>query len=55
MEFMLEFIDRFRRDYMDIDEPYEINTFAQEEVLDEDFTTFEQEVSEDEEDSNDGF
>lgn len=55
MEFMLEFIDRFRRDYMDIDEPYEINTFAQEEVLDEDFTTFEQEVSEDEEDSDDGF
>ena len=55
MEYMLEFIDRFRRDYMDIDEPYEINTFAQEEVLDEDFTTFEKEVSEDEEDSDDGF
>ena len=55
MEFMLEFIDRFRRDYMDITEPYEINTFAQEEILDEDFTTFEQEVSEDEEDSDDGF
>ncbi len=55
MEFMLEFVDRFRRDYMDITEPYEINTFAQEEILDEDFTTFEQEVSEDEEDSDDGF
>jgi len=55
MEYMLEFIDRFRNDYMDISEPYEINTFAQEEILDEDFTTFEQEASEDEEDSDDGF
>ncbi len=55
MEFMLEFVDRFRKDYMDIDEPYEINTFAQEEVLDEDFTTFEQEDPDDEEDTGDGF
>jgi hypothetical protein len=55
MEYMLEFIDRFRRDYLDIDEPYEINTFAQEKVLDEDFTTFEKEVPVEEEDSNDGF
>jgi hypothetical protein len=55
MENMLDFIDRFRKDYMEINEPYEINTFAQEEILDEDFTTFEQEVSEDEEDNDDGF
>lgn len=55
IEYMLKFIDRFRNDYMDISEPYEINTFAQEEILDEDFTTFEQEASEDEEDSDDGF
>ena len=55
MEYMLEFIDRFRRDYLDIDEPYEINTFAQEEILEEDFTTFEKEVPEEEEDSSDGF
>ena len=51
---MLDFIDRFRRDYLNIDEPYEINTFAEEEVLDEDFTTFEQEKTEEEEDE-DGF
>ena len=50
MEYMLEFIDRFRKEYMDITEPYEINTFAQEEILEEDFTSFEQEASEDEED-----
>jgi hypothetical protein len=55
MEYMLDFVDRFRKEYMDITEPYEINTFAQEEVLDEDFTSFEQEVTEDEDDSDDGF
>lgn len=55
LEYMLEFIDRFRKEYMDITEPYEINTFAQEEILEEDFTSFEQEASEDEEDSDDGF
>ncbi len=54
MEGMLEFIDRFRRDYMDITEPYEINTFAEEEVLDEDFTSFEEE-KDDEDDDADGF
>ena len=55
IEYMLEFIDRFRKDYMDIKEPYEINTFAQEEILDEDFTSFEKEVPDDEEDNADGF
>jgi hypothetical protein len=55
MEYMLEFVDRFRRDYLDIKEPYEINTFAQEEILDEDFTTFEKEVPDEEQDSSDGF
>ena len=55
MENMLDFIDRFRKSYMDINEPYEINTFAQEEILDEDFTTFEQESTEEEEDTDDGF
>jgi len=55
MEYMLDFIDRFRKDYMDIKEPYEINTFAQEEILDEDFTTFEKETPDPEEDTSDGF
>ncbi|GJM29311.1 MAG: hypothetical protein DHS20C17_19460 [Cyclobacteriaceae bacterium] len=55
MEFALEFVDRFRKNYLDINEPYEINTFAQEEILDEDFTTFEQETPDDEQDIDDGF
>ena len=54
LEGMLDFIDRFRREYLGIDEPYEINTFAEEEVLDEDFTTFEEEKSDEDEDE-DGF
>ena len=42
---------------MDIDEPYRIDTFAQEEVLDEDFDTFEEDTAteDEEEDDDDGF
>jgi len=58
MEDMLDFIDRFRLDYLGIEEQYRIDTFAaQEEVLDEDFDTFEEDTAmeDEEEEDDDGF